>query len=260
MADRFEIRKLGLEHLDWARAIISHSNIFHSPAWAEIYSENKTERLYQTFAAAEYLVRHQIESGWSYGVFDREYQFKRPASINDAAGGALYWDESNKTATGAQLLEQMDFPLVSIALALDAANPLDHTLLTSMEEALPFYMALMQCIEELDDGSKRAKSDVTGPRQVMLRNGTSTRADYEGLGVMKKAAHLLMREAAKAGFRAISIETLNDAVWHVWMNPPAPFRAVEVVRFRVSEYKDEKGVVLYPDVSQITARVQVDLK
>ncbi|OKL61671.1 hypothetical protein UA08_02773 [Talaromyces atroroseus] len=266
---RFEIRKLEPEHVDWARAILSLSNIFHSPAWSKIYHENKTERLYYAYNASEYLVRHQIESGWSYGVFDREYEFKQPSSSISSHGGALYWDRNDKTATSADLLAQMDFPLVSIALALDAAEPLDPARVASLAETLPFYARLMQRVDELDDGSKRERRPVTGPRQVMLRNGTSTRPDYEGLGLMKKAAHLLMRDAAEAGFRAISIETLSDAVQHVWMNPPEPYRAVLVVQVRISECEEKeavdvdgekKSVVLHPDVPQIATRIQVDLK
>ncbi len=42
------------------------------------------------FQHADYLCMHQIASGHSLGVFDREYQFRRPESAS--TGGKLYWD------------------------------------------------------------------------------------------------------------------------------------------------------------------------
>ncbi|PTU20609.1 hypothetical protein P175DRAFT_0557294 [Aspergillus ochraceoroseus IBT 24754] len=44
----------------------------------------------QNDEAVEYLVSHQIASGLSYGVFDKEYKFNRPQSA--PSGGALCWD------------------------------------------------------------------------------------------------------------------------------------------------------------------------
>lgn len=53
-----------------------------------------------------------------------EYKFKRPTSKPE---GRLYWDATHPSAdeTGTELLEQMDFPLSSIALAYDGINDLD---------------------------------------------------------------------------------------------------------------------------------------
>lgn len=255
--NRYEIHKLSAKHLPWAKAIITHSNVFHSPVWPAIYPQHKTQRAYALFSACDYMMAHQISSGLSYGVFDTQYKFKRPESV--ASGGALYWDESNTEATAEELLTQMDFPLVSIAMALDQFNPLDEARLGPLIEVLPFYGDLEHEFGRLDP-REAASWKATAPGQVMLRNGTSTRADYEGAGVMKELAHFLMRRGAEEGFRGISIECLHDAVCHVWMNPPPPFRASLIVQFNVNEYKKEDESIPYPDVDQLASRVFVELK
>lgn len=257
--NRYEIHKLEPKHLPWAKAIITHSNVFHSPVWPAIYPENKTQRAYALFSACDYMMAHQIASGLSYGVFDTQYKFKRAESA--ASGGALYWDaEASPEATAEELLAQMDFPLVSIAMALDQFNPLDESRLGSLIASLPFYGDLEHQFSTLD--TREASSwKATSPGQVMLRNGTSTRADYEGAGVMKELAHFLMRRAAEEGFRGISIECLHDAVCHVWMNPPTPFKARLIARFNVNEYqRDGEDGKAYPDVDQLASRVFVELR
>src|SRR5258708_2622357 len=120
LSSRFEIRKLTSEHVMWAAAIIIHSNVHYSPIWSVVYPENKADRCYKGLSATTYLIEHQIDSGLSYGVFDTQYKFKRPESA--ITGGKLYWDEKDLSVTKEQLLEQMDFPLVSIAMSYDGAN------------------------------------------------------------------------------------------------------------------------------------------
>lgn len=247
---------------------MTHSNVFYSPAWAEIYPHNKPARLFEIFKTSDYLVRHQIESGLSYGVFDKAYQFKYASSATADNGGvgpgALCWDENNQdTATSDTLLAQMDFPLVSVALAYDAAIPLNPKLLEPLVDSMPFYRTLMKRKSELDKRDPETRN-VPGPNQVVKRNGTSTRTDYEGLGLMKKLAHFLMRRMAELGFKGIEVDCLNDAVHHVWLHPPSPFRATLILEIRINqlEEKDEEGgvLILYPSVSQRSSRIYVDLK
>lgn len=121
---RYEIKQLGPEHADWAAAIVCHSNAFHSTVFPVVYHD-KTARFNAAMKAAGYLVDHQIKSGFSYGVFDTEYQYKRPESA--AAGGKLYWDAetARDDATGEEILAAMDFPLTSVALAYDGVDKLD---------------------------------------------------------------------------------------------------------------------------------------
>ena len=98
---RYEIRKLELEHLDWIKAILTHSNIFCSPIWKVLYPDDKAKRTYAMFNMLDYHVLHGIHSGHSYGAFDTEYKFKRPEST--ATGVKLYWQHDNLNATGAAL-------------------------------------------------------------------------------------------------------------------------------------------------------------
>src|SRR4051794_9977437 len=101
---RYEIRPLTIDHLPWARAILTHSNIFRSPVWSKLYPSNQTARAYQFFTACERLMTLNTLSGLSYGLFDKRYVFKRPESA--ATGGKLYWDFDDLSATWEDLLEQ----------------------------------------------------------------------------------------------------------------------------------------------------------
>ncbi|UNI16847.1 hypothetical protein JDV02_003243 [Purpureocillium takamizusanense] len=239
LPDRYEIRVLEPQHLEWAAAIVSHSNLFHSPVWPLLYPELKAKRAYATQKEARYLVGHQIASGYSLGVFDKEYQFKRPQS--SATGGALYWNEGgagDEDASSATLLEQMDFPLVSVALAYDSFHPLDMDKMAGLIEVLPVYQdfyTVLAARDGRDPESWKAK----GPGEVLFRNATSTRHEYEGKGIMGALARHMMREMAGKGFRGIQIECAADAVTHVWSNPPAPFKGEVVSEFDMERYEEE---------------------
>lgn len=123
LPSRYEIRQLGPEHAQWASAIVIHSNIFYSTVFAVTYPEKQTARFNAAMKAADYLVNHQIESGLSFGVFDKEYEYRREDSA--AAQGKFHWDPENENLSGSQILENMDFPLVSVALAYDGFDKLD---------------------------------------------------------------------------------------------------------------------------------------
>lgn len=120
---RYEIRQLKPEHAQWASAIVIHSNAFHSTVFSVTYPENKTARFNAAMKTADYLVNHQIESGLSFGVFDKEYQYRREGSA--ATQGKFYSELDNDDLTGDEILEAMDFPLVSVALAYDGFDKLD---------------------------------------------------------------------------------------------------------------------------------------
>jgi hypothetical protein len=263
---RFEIRKLGPEHLEWAKAIIAHSNVFHSPVWSKIYPEDQTARFYATFDGATHLVQHQIDSGLSYGVFDKEYVFKRPESAE--TGGAVYFqNESDRDSnlSGDEVLDQMDFPLASIALAFDAADPMDMARVAPLIQALPDFATFAPRLEARDTREK-SSWEATGPFQVLKRMGTATRSDYMGLGITKTMAHWLMFDASEKGFRGINIECYHDAVNHIWTHPPKPFSAERVAVFSVDEYDTQKegedGEVVrpYAHVGQALSKVYVHLK
>ena len=71
----------------------------------------------------------------------------------------------------------------------------------------------------------------------------------------------VMRKAAEDGFRGINIECLHDAVCHVWMIPPEPYRARLIAQFNINQYQREgEDEKMYPDVDQLASRVYVELK
>lgn len=262
---RYEIRKLEPEHFPWASAIIMHSNLYHSPVWPLLYPEKVTERLYRSMEAAEYLCMHQINSGLSFGVFDTEYKFKREES--KATGGKLYWDMNEKgvqdteglMAESKRLLALMDFPLVSIALSYDAFDALDMEKMGPIMACLPHFgpiYGILHANDKRDPATWQPKAH----KEVLCRNGTATRRDYEGEKLMGGLARWLMREADNRGFRGIQIECVHDAVTNVWSNPPAPFKGIVASEFHTETYTDEEGKKLFAPASQRITKCYVDLK
>lgn len=237
LAPNFEIRRLEQKHIPWASAIVMHSNVFCSPVWANIYPNDKTPRLYAAAKDAEYLISHQINSGMSFGVFDRDYKYKNPASASTQ--GKLYWDqEANPDASQEELLRQMDFPLVSVALSYDGINPLDPTALGPLVAHLPLFAAVYQFCHDNDHRDPSVYTP-TAAKQALMRNGTSTRQDYEGMKIMGTLARWLMREAKKEGYRSINIEAAHDAVAHVWLHPPSPFKGELICTLDPQVYEEE---------------------
>lgn len=261
LPERYEIRRLGPEHKDWAKAIVCHANVFHSPVWAVCYPHDQTTRCLKAFNAADYLVEHQIMSGMSFGVFDKQYNFERPES--ESTNGAVYWSDLDATSQldGQQLLERMDFPLVSIALAYDQYSPLDLQRLGPLVETLPLYGTLMHAMAEKDTRDDSWKA--TGLNQILIRNATATKADYGGEKTMKQLAQFLMREAKGQGYRGIDIGCMHDAVRRVWLYPPPPFKGILVCEVDVAKYEEQRsdGTPYLPFVpsKQVCSKVHVEL-
>ncbi|KAJ9157683.1 hypothetical protein NKR23_g312 [Pleurostoma richardsiae] len=220
LAPRYEIRQLTLEHIHWVKAIIAHGMLFRSSFFGAIYPTEKTGRVYRTFAATDNLIRPQLEEGLSYGVFDTEYEFKRPESA--VTEGKLYWNSNDTSATGEDLLEAMDFPLVSIALSVDAVPGLGPAQLAPTFGVLPALADITRALDSLDDRDPTTLKPKDS-HELLFRSGTVTRADYEGRGIMKNLAHWLMAKAGTQGFKRIQIDCIHDAVTKAWLNPPAPF-------------------------------------
>lgn len=261
LPSRYEIRKLTPADLTSATAILCESNVFKSTIFTHsIPPSTRTATLHAMHTAATYLVSHQIDSGLSYGVFDTAYAFNRPESRSTA--GALYWDDL--TASHATLLTQMDFPLQSVALSYDAAAPLDMSRVMPLVDLLPAFGIVYAELNRLDprDGAGTAWR-ATGPGQVLMRNGTSTRSDCAGRGLMGALARWVMREVKGRGYRGIQIECLSDAVTHTWLHPPKPFAGHLVASFWAAEYEavDDEGEKVRPmaPAEQLVTRVWVDL-
>ncbi|KAI1300604.1 hypothetical protein F5Y03DRAFT_225952 [Xylaria venustula] len=258
LSSRYEIRPLELKHLEWAKALFAHSFVFGSPIWRNLYPLDKTARFYGLYQASNYLIKHQISSGLSLGIFDTEYEFKNPESA--ASGGELYFDFDDPSVGEAELLRQMDTPLVSIACAFDAFDALDNRRVAPVTGRLPASASFHAALADRDPQMRQP----TARGQVLQRMGTATRADAEGGGFMKALAHDMMRRAAESGFRRIQIECFHDAVTAVWANPPLPFRgsvAGEVDTYTLDE-TDVDGRRRFPfrPVRQRLTRVYVTLR
>lgn len=261
LSKRYQIRPLNLSHLEWTKAIFAQTNTSPSSTWPALHPGNQTVIAYGQFRALDYLMRHLLVSGVSFGVFDTEYEYRFPSSAK--TGGMLHWDENNTTATSDQLLEQMDFPLVSIALSYDAADPPDDAKMQKYYEVVPVTREMFLHIESLIPSS--ARKGYAGARrgEVLMRRATSTRGDYEGQGIMKGMAWWLMGEAKRRGYKVIEIPTGHAAVRRVWENPPKPFRAVVMAEFVVGDYEvvdgDGKKRKPYEGINVERCRLRIDL-
>ncbi|KAF2660298.1 hypothetical protein K491DRAFT_688338 [Lophiostoma macrostomum CBS 122681] len=255
-----------------------HSNLYHSPVWPLIYPSNITANLHACLRSASYLVAHQINSGLSYGVFDTQYTFKRESSR--ATDGALYFNASEPSIQDSQgidaeskrLLDQMDFPLVSIALSYDSFYPLDQTQMVDLVACLPLFGTAYHELAVRDAEARDAASwQAEGPGEVLFRNATSTRREYEGEGIMAGLARWLIREVDGLGWRGVQIETFNDAVFRVWSQPEKAvegegegegkkWKAVVASEFDAGTYVDGEGQKLFAPSKQHIAKVYVELK
>ncbi|KAK6364485.1 hypothetical protein LTS17_012108 [Exophiala oligosperma] len=239
---RYEVRRLTEKHIPWACAIVFHSMLYHSPIWPNVYPDDIFGRLGRCWETGDYLIRHQIESGHSFGVFDLDYEFKRKDS---APEGKLHWDFTGPALADEQLIDGMDFPLVSVALAYDRVNALDEAQMGPLIGCLPLVGFIYHVLEERDP--RHGSWIPTQPKQVLSRNATATRHDASRRGLMRNLAEFLMRYAAEEGFKAVQIECFADSVHKVWMNPPAPFQANLISELNTGdhfEYKEIDGKVV----------------
>ena len=252
---RYEIVKLSMADFDFCKAIWCHTEILNMPMCVAIYNKDMGV-FWRTMDTIDHLIQHQLESGLSYGVIDTQYVYKRKES--ETSGGRLYWDDRTALVDDRALLDVMDFPLVSIAVSYDQANPLDPAKMGPLIGALPVFGDAYRVLGARD---KRKESDrlASAPGQVLQRNGSCTLATYEGQGLMKGLAHWLMREAKLKGFKGIQIECAHAAVTHVWMHPPAPFTAEMLASLDAATYEEESsaGVMVKPFAPSTTVLTKV---
>lgn len=261
LSARYEVRRLMPEHVQWACAIQAFNNSFSSKVWPHIYSDNLSKRAYEALEDLAPYVLHQINSGHSLGLFDKEFEYRH----NDSAsrGGQTLWNPEDINASSDVLLSQMDFPLLSIALAYDGFVPPDPMVTQRVLRSRPLTAAIYHNINSNEQGDTGVgKPDAMG--QVLYRGGTYTRADCEGRGFMKVLAHSLMRSAASKGFRMIRQESLSDSVTRVWLNPPSPYTSQlvsEIDLWDIHE-ENENGQVVFPfrPLHQKAVRILCKLK
>jgi hypothetical protein len=260
---RYEIRQLTNEDIPWASAILCHSNLYHSPVWPKINPEfSNVDSVRKLHAACADLVQPSIESGMSFGAFDTQYSFQRPESAK--TNGALYWDDAPDNATPEEIEDRMDFPLVSVAMAYDQWKPLDFSKLADFFAIIPFFATGVHIMDEFLDKRDPNSWSAKGPKEVLMRTGTSTRHSCEGKGVMRWLAHWLMRNAAGEGYRLISADSFNGGMKHVWTHPPEPFKAEVVCSFRTDEWEEEgldgNKIKPYANAKETVCRIALHLK
>ena len=244
-------------------AIVVHTNLFNSTVWVNAFPDLKqrVQKAYDGLEAADYLVRHQINSGHSFGVFDTEYKYR--TASGEAAGGEVKWDQSNTSATAQELDDLIDSPLVSHALSYDGFNALDMEKLGPLLGLLPQYGAIFHRFD-ITDPRDPENFKPTGLNQVLMRNSTCTRTVAEGKGIMSKLANWLMLYAQQNGYKSINIECFDERVGHVWRNPKNKgMTAEEPTAFHVEDFKsvDENGKIfpLFGNAKHRACRVWVTL-
>jgi hypothetical protein len=236
---RYEIRRLEPQHEEWVSALTAHANIYQG--WfGDLYDGQRAKialRFGRNFLGN---YRRTLKGGLAYGIFDKEYQFKRPESTT--TGGALYWSEFDENDPNLELdgrkklSDAMDFPLVSHAMAYDASDPeCARVLFQSLGEEFPdmvyVFGAKPPGMPEHNNNEKPKRGEVIG------RNGTATADGYTGKGLMKALAHFMMHEANANGYKKISIDNTSVAVHHVYSNPPAPYSANVLIEYHAQDHE-----------------------
>ncbi|KAK3299861.1 uncharacterized protein B0H64DRAFT_379303 [Chaetomium fimeti] len=187
------------------------------------------------FDAIEYSSIENIRSGLSYGVFSTENKWANPDEE-----GTLKWDFDDRSADREKLLEQMDFPLVSIAMSKDVVKSgcVPRTNVEAWSEIVDGHRDIS---DGLKAGDKRPESvwAPTNRGNVVRRSGTHTRGDHAGKGLSKALAHYVMHKIREHdnGYRAILIHTGSEAVDKVWLRPPVPFKSEEISTFSTAGYQ-----------------------
>jgi hypothetical protein len=175
-------------------------------------------------------------------------------------GGELRWtNDMDSDPSGSSFLSRMDFSLVHVVLSFDAINSLDMEKLKPLLDTLPPFGPLERILTSLDTRTPESWQP-TGPGQVLLRNATAARRDYERLGLMSGTARWVMREADRLGFRDIPIVCLADAMTHVRSNPEPPYRGSVVSKIDMATYRDEERKMPFVPSKQLATRCYVELR
>ncbi|KAK4151633.1 hypothetical protein C8A00DRAFT_35726 [Chaetomidium leptoderma] len=244
----YEIRQLEPKHAKWIQAIAGHTMSFDSPIWCQVGDvKDRTKRAYQMYEASgpsselctQDLASYDlgIEGSLSYGVFLKGHKCNDPEKE-----GELKWDLDNPFATREDLLNQMDFPLVSIAMSKDAAiKKSQHpTGLKTWAEIVDGHKDISEQLKEGDDRDQSVWAPNI-PGKVVHRCGTHTRSDHAGKGLSKALAHFVMQKMADLGYEAILIHTGSEAVNKVWEYPPEPFKSKVIHTFNTDGFRKENA-------------------
>jgi hypothetical protein len=208
-----------------------------------------------------------IASGMSFGIFDTQYRFKQPSLA--ARNQMLHWRGPNSPLDpgqtsfemygASQMRDSMDFPLVCMALSVDAFAPGDARARREMLSLIPLQQQLSSFLASLSADSSGGKTKgkhktsalltPTDYGQVLVRSGCVTRLGYEGQGLATALNHFVMLEAKAWGFKGIKV-ALNSAslLRSSYSNPPPGCRTEILAHwdFEDIEMHDEYGTAIRP--------------
>jgi hypothetical protein len=232
---RYEIRQITLDQSDFCKALAIYGFFLRTSIWTCIIREPKTANALRAFDKLSDYYNHSINSGLTYGIFDTQYEYQSPESM--VKGGALYWNELDPADPylACNMIEAMDFPLVSLALSYDMFHPRTADFEPSLLEVIPMNPSLMMHLADVPDLPSRLVQP-TEVGRTLCRTGTVTKPGYERKGLMTALNRFVILEARDKGFKNIMIGTsalAGMAVHRVYTNPPSGCRSNVLHRFDV---------------------------
>lgn len=252
LPERYYIAKVDAAVAEWCKALLIYGFMLRTSIWTPILREPKTANALRALKLLSDYFDHAINSGLSYGIFDKEYQPRRSESVN-SGGGDLNWDEldPDDPYLSIKMIENMDFPLVSVALSYDFFNQRKADFEPSILKILPLHPSVMELLGKGAPGP----SDPRWPRkygEVVCRTGTVTKPGYEGRGLMTALNKFVMLEMKSQRYRNLIIGTAGNgmSVHHVYTNPPEGCTSQILHHYDVEamELKDEHGRAIRPYV------------
>jgi len=208
-----------------------------------------------------------IASGMSFGIFDTQYRFKQPSLA--ARNQMLHWRGPNspldpgqtsfETYGASQMQDSMDFPLVCMALSVDAFASGDARARSGLLDLIPLQQQLSSFLISVSanygggktKGKRKTSASLTltDYGQVLVRSGCVTRLGYEGQGLATALNHFVMLEAKAGGFRGIKVGVSNASLLRNSYSNPPPGCRTEILahwNFEDIEMRDEYGTIIRP--------------
>ena len=246
---RYEIRKIGPEVAEWCKALTIYGFLLRTSIWTPIIPEPKPATALKALENLSDYFDHAINSGLSYGIFDTEYQYKRPQSVG--TGGALYWAELDPQDSdlAEEMIEGMDFPLVSLALTYDFFYQRKADFEPPMLELIPLHPQVMMLLGQADPRpSESWLPHAAG--EVVCRTGTVTKPGYERQGLMGALSKFVILQLKHFGFRGLIIGTAGSAVHRVYTEPPNGVKSTVLHHYDVEamELEEQDGRKIRPYV------------
>jgi hypothetical protein len=221
LPERYYIGEIDSSVAEWCKALMIYGFMLRTSIWTPILREPKTANALRALKLLSDYFDHAITSGLSYGVFDTEYQSKHPQA--DVGIGKLHWDQLDPKDPylRIKMIEEMDFPLVSVALSYDFFNQRKADFEPSILEILPLHPVMMSILAQEAPGPQDPRWP-QAPGEVVCRTGTVTKPGYERRGLMTALNKFVILEMRSRAYRNLIIGTAGNglSVHHVYTNPP----------------------------------------